>query len=51
MNWTDRPEDLPDEPPVDPSDVWKGGGGSGAPMQASKSPAADKPAAETEALF
>ena len=26
LKWVDRPADLPDESPVDPSDVWQGGG-------------------------
>ena len=25
VDWADRPEDLPDESPSDPADVWKGG--------------------------
>ena len=26
LKWVDRPADLPDESPVDPGDVWQGGG-------------------------
>jgi len=52
VEWTDRPEDLPDESPVDPTEVWSGNGGTAAPATtAAARPAADKSAAETEAVF
>ena len=60
VDWADRPEDLPDESPVDPTEVWSGNGGAAthSPAKAtasaaatSPSPAADKTAAKAEALF
>ena len=57
VDWTDRPEDLPDESPVDPTEVWSGNGGAATHTPASATPttspppAANKPATETEALF
>ena len=59
VDWTDRPEDLPDESPVDPTEVWSGNGGTAihtpAPASAtpttSPPPAADKSASDTDALF
>ncbi len=55
VDWADRPDDLPDESPVDPNEVWSGNGGAAshapATTTASATPAANKPAAETEALF
>ncbi len=57
VDWTDRPEDLPDESPVDPAEVWKGDSAVAPAVAAankppaSPPPAADKPAAEAEALF
>ena len=65
VDWADRPEDLPDESPVDPSEVWNGGGSNGGaaappprPARAdlasdapTKPAANDEPASTTEALF
>ena len=61
VDWADRPEDLPDESPVDPSEVWNGGGGVAAaprPTRAdhasdapAKSAASDEPASKATALF
>ncbi len=52
VKWVDRPDDLPDESPVDEADVWKGAASAAKPAQHVPPPAA-KPAAEplAEPLF
>ncbi len=63
VEWADRPEDLPDASPADPSEIWNGNGGGAAaapprPTRAdhasdapAKSAANDAPASKAEALF
>ena len=63
VDWADRPEDLPDESPVDPTEIWSGNGGAAAappprPTRAdnasdvpTKPAAIDEPASKAEALF
>ncbi len=67
VDWADRPEDLLDESPVDPSEIWNGSGGAApatpvaAPARPTRAdnasdepaiPAAnDEPASKAEALF
>lgn len=52
VKWVDRPDDLPDESPVDEADVWKGAAPATKPAQ-HVPPPASKPAAEplAEPLF
>jgi hypothetical protein len=52
VKWVDRPDDLPDESPVEEADVWKGAAPAAKPAQHVPPPAA-KPAAEplAEPLF
>ena len=62
VDWADRPEDLPDVSPADPSEIWNGSGGAAAPAarptradHASDAPAKpaanNEPASKAEALF
>lgn len=47
LKWVDRPADLPDQSPVDPSDVWQGGGTIPAKTTATHMPPPQsKPAAD-----
>ncbi len=52
VDWADRPEGLPDESPVDPTEVWNGNGGAAAPPRPTRadhaSDAPAKPAANEE---
>ncbi len=62
VDWADRPEDLPDESPADPSEIWNGNGGAAAPPPPRPRPADfvsdgaakqadEKPASDSEPLF
>ena len=62
IDWTDRPEDLPDSSPADPSEIWtvNDGAASSPPPRprpadyasdVAAKPADDKPASELESLF
>jgi hypothetical protein len=47
LKWVDRPADLPDASPVDPNDVWQGGGTAPAKTTATHVPPPQpKPAAD-----
>ena len=39
VDWADRPEDLPDESPVDPSEIWNGSSGTPPATPAAVAPA------------
>jgi hypothetical protein len=46
IKWVDRPADLPDETPADPSEIWKGGSSA-----SSEPPPAPPPGSDTDDLF
>ena len=50
IDWADRPDDLPDESPADPSEVWHGAAAASIKKPTPTETVA-KPAADAEALY